>query len=520
MSDNDLKRRAGLYGSLRSVADAVRYEPVREALGDAFGKPGEGEYISGVRKTVAVDETWLKQCEDSLPHFAKAIEQSRSLIKKDGEVVRIDRAKRPSKDSVAHLARHSNMIKSVTDDGRLAPDEIYITENDEDLAVYENRFIYLALTQMQSFVSLRYEQIARAAAETGVSLKINRSSSRQNRTVSYELSVSETAGDGCGAADLIQQQTVSRIRNVLNSAAGFLQTALMKTVSSAPKLTPPIVRTNIIKNNVHFAQIYDLYMFLTAYAGPGFTVNEDVKNGDDVPESVSSYLCDIAALQFFTAYQGVFNGWEDSESLYEEEEENKRRQLVRRLKLDAENARDEMLRGAKTPEEYIALLEERNAMLSEAYEDLGGAMSELRKKERETHQSVIRLSAEHSMMRDRLKQTELSAEQRIRESKAAAERNAEAKADEKIRKKEEEHELERKAWQNENDLLTARLRAEGLINKEDGAFADIKDRDGFIKLEREHKALGSYFRDQWAKAKRRIRISEWKNRNGGGEDKE
>ena len=58
-----------------------------------------------------------------MEHFGRAIEQSRSLIKKDGEVVRIDRAKRPSKDSVAHLARHSNLIKSVTDDGTLAPEE-------------------------------------------------------------------------------------------------------------------------------------------------------------------------------------------------------------------------------------------------------------------------------------------------------------------------------------------------------------------------------------------------------------
>ena len=184
MSDNEIRRRAALYGALKQVCEAVRDEPVRAALYEAFGVPGDGEYISGARKTVTVDEEWLCRCEGSLEHFAKAIEQSRSLIKKDGEVVRIDRAKRPSKDSVTHLARHSNLIKSVTDDGRLAPEEIYINENDEDLAVYENRFLYLALTYMQSFVSMRYEQISRAAAEAGVSLYISRRSRSSGKSIS------------------------------------------------------------------------------------------------------------------------------------------------------------------------------------------------------------------------------------------------------------------------------------------------------------------------------------------------
>ncbi|MBR4257231.1 MAG: hypothetical protein IKQ18_08680, partial [Clostridia bacterium] len=73
----------------------------------------------------------------------------------------------------------------------------------------------------------------------------------------------------------------------------------------------------------------------------------------------------------------------------------------------------------------------------------------------------------------------------------------------------------------ERDLLNGRLHAYGIINNEDGADAEINDRENFIKLEREHKALHDYYKREWAKAKRRIRATEFKNRgNGGEEDKE
>ena len=518
MADNDLKRRAALYGTLKKVSETVKGDPVHGALKEAFAAPGKNEYMTGARKSVEVDEEWLGRCERALPHFEKAIEQSRSLIKKDGEVVRIDRAKRPSKDSVTHLARHSNLIRSVTDDGRLAPEEIYITSNDEELAVYENRFLYLALTHTQSFVQLRYDEMSRAAAESGVSLRISRTSESRGKTLSYELSVSETLNAGDNAAGLLQQQTMARIRNVLNAVSGFLQSSLMKSVSSAPKLTPPIVRTNIIKNNVDFTEIYELYMFLSSYTGQGYTVNNEVKDGKDVPAETAEYLCDIAALQFFAVYQGIFDGWRESESLYNEEEEERRRTLLKRLRLDVETAKREFMNGERTKEEYIELLETRNAALSGAYEDLGAAVSDLRKKEREDHQTIVRLSAEHDMMKDRMKETQAAAERRIRENAVNIERRAAEEADERIRKKEEAHEKERQTWQSENDLLSARLRAEGLMKNGGNAADDIEDREGFIRLEREHKALGGYFKKQWAKAKRRIRAAEWKNRKRTEED--
>lgn len=519
MSSNEVKRRAAQYGALKEISRIYSSDPVRAALEKAFDGNVDGEYISGARKIVTPDETWLLKCEEALPHIGKAIEQCRSLIKKEGEVVRIDRAKRPSKDSVTHLCRHSNYIKSVTDDGRLAPDEIYITDNDEDLAVYENRFLYFALTYMHSFVSVRYEKMMRISAESGVALHVCRSGREQNRSILYRLEIAETMNGSDNSADLKNNEAMARIRDVLNSVSGFLSTPLMKSVSAAPPLSPPIVRTNIIKSNVHFAAVYMLYAYLTAYQGDGFTVKNDAQNEKELPEKVSKALSDIAALQFFAAYQGVFDGWDDCEAAYEEIEAEKRKEALYELRLDAQAAKEALKRGERSAEEYIALLEKSNAAFAQSYEKAEEDIKAYQKAEKEQEREIKRLYAEYDMMNDQMSSLREQTELRIRDDAVRIEKKYAEKTKQAIRMQMEKLDNERESWQAEIELLNGRLHAYRIIAGEKDAEEDIDSRENFIKLEKEYNALSGYYKKQWAKAKKRIRKNEYKNRNNGGEKK-
>lgn len=519
MSSNEVKRRAAQYGVLKEISRIFEKDPIRLSLEKAFEGECDGEFISGARKTVTVDELWLSKCEEALPHIKEAIEQYRSLIKKEGEVVRIDRAKRPSKDSVTHLARHSNYIKTVTDDGRLAPDEIYITDNDEDLAVYENRFLYLALTYMHSFVSVRYEKIMRISSESGVSMRIERKSREQNKSISYKLEISETMNGSDNSADLKNGQVMARIRAVLNSVSAFLQTPLMKSVSAAPLLSPPVVRTNLIKNNVHFSAVYLLYSFLSAYQQEGFTVKNDAQNETKVSDMTSRILCDIAALQFFAAYQEAFNGWDDCEAAYAEADEEKRKEALYKQKLEIEAVREAVRRGEKSPEEYIVLLEKNNAALTESYEKAGEEITALKKTEREQYREITRLSAEFDMMNDQISSLREQTEARIRDDAARIEKKYSDKTKQAIKMHAEAYENEKAYWLAEKELLRGRLHAYRIISGEKDAEEDLNEKQSFLMLEKEYNALYGYYKKQWAKAKKRIRKEEYKNRHGDGENK-
>ena len=231
---------------------------------------------------------------------------------------------------------------------------------------------------------------------------------------------------------------------------------------------------------------------------------------------MSEALCDIASVQYFILYQGAFDGWDDSESAYDEDEAEKRGEELRRLKLDVEAAREALKSGKKTKEEYIDLLEKSNARLTGAYEAAGEESSALRKKEREQRRQIIKLAAEHDMMADKMKKAIDDADEKIRENAVKSEKLYIEKAKSMIEEAKAGFAEKEEEYKNEADLLRGRLRAYGVMN---GDGEEIDDRDSFIKLEREHKALDEYYKAQWAKAKRRIRKEEFKNRFGEDGDK-
>ena len=84
-----------------------------------------------------IDDDWIIAIEDGLVFVEKAIAEERQFIRSDGETVPIEKAKKVSRDSVEHLARHSNMITHVpkNEGDPIIPDAIYIVEKLSDYAV-------------------------------------------------------------------------------------------------------------------------------------------------------------------------------------------------------------------------------------------------------------------------------------------------------------------------------------------------------------------------------------------------
>ena len=66
------------------------------------------------RKHCIVEEDWVDAIEQGIEYIAKAIAEERQFIRSNGEVVPIEKVKNVSKDSVVHLAKHSNLITRET----------------------------------------------------------------------------------------------------------------------------------------------------------------------------------------------------------------------------------------------------------------------------------------------------------------------------------------------------------------------------------------------------------------------
>ena len=106
------------------------------------------------RKICTVDTDWVDAIEAGLVHVEKAIREERQFIRSNGEVIDIEKVKNVSKDSVEHLARHSNLITRYEEGEDIVPDRLYTVERLSDFAVYENRFLYMLLCYLRDFITL------------------------------------------------------------------------------------------------------------------------------------------------------------------------------------------------------------------------------------------------------------------------------------------------------------------------------------------------------------------------------
>lgn len=329
-----------------------------------------------------IESDWIEAIEQGLEYVDKAIREDRQFIRSNGEVVPIEKAKNVGKESVDHLARHSQYLtKEPEEGGDIIPDQIYTVERLTDFAVYENRFLYMLLCYLRDFISLRYNKILDFTNTYNGHMSMNKLILSDKSRINYSVTLTEERKDDeYLKAHNDAKDIIKRIDLIYKLVMRYLATPLMDEVSKAPMLRPPITKTNVLKMNNNFKHAVALYEFVTSYNKDGFSIEKSVKTirpfSDDVAEEVAE---SVILSSFLTYYHGL--GIKDYlKENYEEEN---------RVRRDAEaKQKDDLLRRIQRqvkeqggdPYEYILELENRVRTLREDSEDFAKVRGELAEK--------------------------------------------------------------------------------------------------------------------------------------------
>ncbi len=452
----------------------------------------DGDMLCAKRAVCHIEEDWVEFIEAHLPYVEKAIKEERQFIRREGETVDIGKAKKVSRDSVEHLARHSEMITHVPDDGEmLIPDKIYVTENTSNYTVYENRFLYLLLTFMSDFVEMRYSKIAELGNTYHAELNTHKKVMMGKRTVELELYFTEQAkSDPYGLTEEGKSTMLERVEAIRIIVNMLLLTPLMKEVSKAPKLSPPITRTNVLRMDNNFKYAVELYDYLVAYQGDGYTI--EYKNVEQKPfdDALESEIDELVAITSYLAYKYGSDAGKTLEQRYiagemarQEASEQKRRERLEQLKLKAHESEASM-------EEYLLALEEQNKMLERHAEQLRAATDALQK-------SVDREAQKRSAVYYE------QCEQRFAEKKEALVFTYEQRLEQKDMEIADALQQKKDAV-DEVEGLHARLRALQYRVGET-PVEDTTTREYIAQLEREYAWFVDMFEKNWKLTKKRIR---------------
>ena len=340
----------------------------------------DSEKLETTKYRCTIQEDWVKAIEEGLVFVEKAVREERQFIRSNGEVVEIEKVKKVSKDSVSHLARHSNMITHVPEnkDDDVIPDKLYMVEKLSDYAVYENRFLYMLLKYLETFISFRLEKIEKLRMTYRSKLVINRKLELEKRTLDYHLEMSDDIENNMyPLKDDSSFSLLERIKNCSLNVNGLLSTDLMVQVSKSPMIKPPITKTNVLKMNQNFKKSLELYDYIASYKDLGFTYEEVNKDFYPFEDKMNEEISNAIGLTSFISYKCGNEIDDILEISYQEEEERLRILEQEKLKKQIASLKKKARESNKTMEEYMLLLEKRNSLLERDSQELAIARNEI-----------------------------------------------------------------------------------------------------------------------------------------------
>lgn len=276
-----------------------------------------------------LDETWIDAIRRGLPEVERAIEEQRRFLRSHREIVRIDKAKQVTTESIRHLSQHSHYISNIQD-GDIVPKQLLVLEREDTFAVYENRFLYTLLNLLSAFVEKRYQDIMRLcrSAAWKVTLKGDTDDSKQG--CRYELHMTLRGQRLPSWAKAQFQQVQESIYGFRKTIDALLNCQLMKRLKNTQPVPSPIVRTNVIKQNTHFRAALELFEFIERYRQTGYQLfKEEPLEKTPLPAPVKEDLSTLLALQLRSAAYCAKPDEPDALETRYQEENQRREQLAR-----------------------------------------------------------------------------------------------------------------------------------------------------------------------------------------------
>lgn len=482
-----------------------------------------GDSISVRRYVCEIEEDWIEAIEKGLVFIEKAIGEERQFIRSDGEIVPIEKVKNVSRESVEHLARHSNFItREQEDNDDIIPDRLLTVERLNDYAVYENRFIYMLLCLLRDFISLRYQKILDLTTTYRGAMTMRRSVNVMGNKLDYEVRLDEEKKDDWYLRENNSAKSaINRIDLILKSVCFYLRTPLMEEVGKVAMIKPPVTKTNVLRMDKNFKGAVELYDFIVAYDRDGYSVKEQVDYISPFPDKISEEFALTALLSSFLTYEHGLKLENYLAAEYDKEEQKRREEEQIRLQEQIKALSKRVKDSGGDADEYMLMLEKRirflekeNAQLDAAQqeisslrgeiESLTGRETELQEKITSLNDAITKAEAEHAYALRQAKEEFFAETDKMR----AEQREEIGKAQEETRQKQRELDetlCRFEKLQSQKAFSDARLNA---LSKQYNLVSDSQNytsESAFLELEMQYLAFENFFKDEWKKTKKQIR---------------
>ena len=222
---------------------------------------------------VIKDTEWIKIIEDTIPYLDNIFRAPNRFIINEEEVVKIERARRITVESIKNLSRNTNFIQEVDKKtGDVKPSKILNIDKEESYDTYENRLIYTLIQNMKYFVSIKKKNLENVLDANSKNDKLfeysgNTRVQNQNINLSLSLSSSTMATQTDKTDDLLENIKIVKISDkvlliVLMSNNGTIKDCIVKLTDELEESTIEEL-ANVLNKNLKGTPLEKLNVVLT-----------------------------------------------------------------------------------------------------------------------------------------------------------------------------------------------------------------------------------------------------------------
>ena len=231
---------------------------------------------------------WVEIAEGTMRYLDNILRNPNRFIINEDEIVKVEKAKRVTVDSIKHLARNTNLIQDidpVTEE--VKPSKILNINKEESFDTYENRFIYTLIINLETFVSIKRKDLLEGSyLKDDKSVQYKAATVVGREHVSIDLTIKSGLHNKSEEGTKNGETLAQRIEKIAQQIADLKSSEVFKTLARAhvALVRPPIKKTNVILKNTNFQYAVILWNYLQEHSGDDSKREKRDKNYNDEGE--------------------------------------------------------------------------------------------------------------------------------------------------------------------------------------------------------------------------------------------
>lgn len=285
------------------------------------------EFTSGIQATtnahanyhkIECDLSWLEIMEDTVRYIDNILMNPKKFIINEEEIVKVEKSKKVTVESVIHLSQHTNLISDYNaETGDVKPTKVLNILKEETLDTYENRFIYSLIINMQNFIA-RYGPAAIEGNHLSNTRSINYNGSTKRGDERIDISLSMNSVIENRNDKLVDGMTPKqRLENLKNHVTDFTGSQLYKDLARihVSMVRSPIRKTNVILKNPNFQRAEALWNFMEKYdkdVRSEVKYNRNLSDNQEIKSDLDmSFLINYAIIEKLANDKKTDSDWQE-----------------------------------------------------------------------------------------------------------------------------------------------------------------------------------------------------------------